>query len=97
MYPGNVSRWTIWIALKMLFSTFGSLFLNSAIIYWVITFILERLIKWLETKVTVPDEAPEMDENGNLHIRRGKKEVIIPAASLGITPAASGPGKGDMA
>ena len=59
--------------------------------------MLERLIKWLETKVTVPDEAPEMDEHGNLHIRRGKKEKVIPAASLGITPAASAPDKGDMA
>ena len=70
---------------------------SLAIIYWVITFMLERLIKWLETKVTVPDEAPEMDEYGNLHIRRGKKEKVIPAASLGITPAASAPDKGDMA
>ena len=35
------------------------------------------LIKWLETKVTVPDEAPEMDEDGNLHIRRGKKEKAV--------------------
>ena len=37
-----------------------------------------------------------VDDQGNLHIRRGKKEKIIPAASLGITPAVSDPDKGGM-
>lgn len=57
---------------------------SLAIIYWVITFFLERLIKWLETRVTVPEEAPELDAQGNLHIRRGRTEKVIPASRLGI-------------
>ena len=57
---------------------------SLAIIYWVITFLLERLIKWLETLVTVPENAPELDSQGNLHIRRGKREKVIPASTLGL-------------
>ncbi len=57
---------------------------SLALIYWVITFLLERLIKWLETLVTVPEEAPELDAQGNLHIRRGKREKVIRASDLGV-------------
>ena len=57
---------------------------SLAIIYWLITFILERLIKYLELKITIPEEAPELDAQGNLHIRRGKREKIISAKKLSL-------------
>ncbi|MBO5153381.1 MAG: amino acid ABC transporter permease [Eubacterium sp.] len=37
---------------------------SLAIIYWVVTVILERFMKWLEKKISIPEEAPEVDENG---------------------------------
>lgn len=57
---------------------------SLAIIYWLVTFLLERLIKFLENKVTIPEEAPELDSEGNLHIRRGKREKIISAEKLAL-------------
>jgi len=33
---------------------------SLAIIYWLITFILERVLKVIETKITIPDQAPEV-------------------------------------
>lgn len=33
---------------------------SLAIIYWVITFILERILKAIENKISIPDEAPEV-------------------------------------
>lgn len=39
---------------------------SLAIIYWVITFLLEKFVKWLENRVAVPDDVPEIDENGNV-------------------------------
>lgn len=35
---------------------------SLAIIYWVITFVLERVIKYLEAKVTVPESVPAYNE-----------------------------------
>jgi len=34
---------------------------SLAIIYWVITFILERVMKKIEDKISIPDQAPEVD------------------------------------
>jgi polar amino acid transport system permease protein len=34
-----------------------------AIIYWVITFILERILKVIENKVRIPDQAPELTKS----------------------------------
>ena len=33
---------------------------SLAIIYWVITFVLERILKLIENKISIPDEAPEV-------------------------------------
>ncbi len=35
---------------------------SLAIIYWVITFIFERILKLIEKKISIPDEAPEVVE-----------------------------------
>ena len=35
-------------------------YISLAIIYWVITFILERIIAFTEKKIKVPEEAPEL-------------------------------------
>lgn len=48
------------------------IYCSLAIIYWVITFILERLVQWVENRITVPDEAPEVGANGKI-IRTKKK------------------------
>lgn len=37
---------------------------SLAIIYWIITIVLEKLLKQLEKKISIPEEAPETDENG---------------------------------
>ena len=47
---------------------------SLAIIYWVVTVILERFMKWLEKKISIPEEAPEVDENGKLIT--GKKKYF---------------------
>lgn len=39
---------------------------SLAIIYWVITIILEQGIKHLEAKVSIPDEVPERDPEGRI-------------------------------
>ena len=53
--------------------------------------------KWLETIVTVPEEAPELDAQGNLHVRRGRREKVIPASELGIEALLSaGTGTGNI-
>lgn len=36
---------------------------SLAIIYWVITFVLERVLKKVEDKIAIPDEAPEGGED----------------------------------
>jgi polar amino acid transport system permease protein len=51
---------------------FFEVYCSLAIIYWVVTFLLERLVKWLEIKIAIPEEAPETDENGEL-IKKTKK------------------------
>lgn len=45
---------------------------SLAIIYWVITFLLEKLVKWLENRITVPDDVPDTDENGRMVRPAGK-------------------------
>ena len=39
---------------------------SLAIIYWVVTLVLERLVKWVEKKISIPEEAPETDADGNI-------------------------------
>lgn len=52
------------------------IYCSLAIIYWIITFILEKFVKWLEMRTSIPDEAPETDENGN-KIRPNKKRKRV--------------------
>lgn len=40
------------------------IYCSLAIIYWVITFLLEKLIKFMEKKISVPEVLPPRDENG---------------------------------
>ena len=35
-------------------------YISLAIIYWVITFVLERVISYLEKKLRVPEDAPAL-------------------------------------
>jgi len=58
------------------------IYCSLAIIYWVITFFLERLIRWLENRITVPEEAPEIREDGSLLVKRGKKTYVIAPEKL---------------
>ena len=37
-------------------------YISLAIIYWAITFILERILLWTEKKIRVPEEAPPLLE-----------------------------------
>ncbi len=40
-------------------------YVSLAIIYWIITVVIERLLAWLERKISVPEEAPELLEEGD--------------------------------
>ena len=52
------------------------MYLALAIIYWVLTIIIEQVVKLIERKISIPDEAPEIGANGKLLRRRVKlKEV----------------------
>lgn len=54
---------------------------SLAIIYWLITFFLERFMKWLETKISIPEEAPEIDAQGNrVDKKRAARKTVIAAA-----------------
>ncbi len=55
---------------------------SIAIIYWVLTLILERLIAFAESRLSVPDEAPEINEKGQVVIKKGKKVKVIEGASV---------------
>lgn len=35
-------------------------YISLAIIYWIITFVLERFLKWFEKKIQIPENAPEI-------------------------------------
>ncbi len=45
------------------------IYCSLAIIYWVVTFFLEKLIKYIEKRISVPEVLPPRDENGK-KIRR---------------------------
>lgn len=47
------------------------IYCSLAIIYWVITIILEKVMKLIEDRITIPDQAPEVDENGKV-IKKAK-------------------------
>lgn len=48
---------------------------SLAIIYWIITFVLEKGIKGIEQKVSVPMELPERDKDGNI-IKNRKFKIL---------------------
>lgn len=48
------------------------IYCSLSIIYWVITFFLEKLVKRLEKQFSVPDEVPERDVRGRI-VRSYKK------------------------
>lgn len=54
---------------------------SLAIIYWVITFFLEKLIKYIEGRLTIPDELPERDADGKIiRLSRAEKKARALAA-----------------
>jgi polar amino acid transport system permease protein len=53
------------------------IYCSLAIIYWVITFILEKVIKFLEKKINVPEILPQRDEDGNIIRRKSSKKSQI--------------------
>lgn len=56
---------------------------SLAIIYWVITFILEQIIRYIESRIEVPAEVPERDENGKiLHGRKAKAQRAARLAAV---------------
>lgn len=55
---------------------------SLAIIYWCLTILLERFMKWLEGKVSIPENAPEVDEHGR-GVREKKRPVIAGRAEKG--------------
>lgn len=65
---------------------------SLAIIYWVITFFLEKLISRLEKFFEVPAEVPERDAEGK--IIRGKRAAALAKAAV-KTEGASGAGEAE--
>ena len=61
-------------------------------IYWVITFFLEKLISRLEKSFEVPAEVPERDAEGK--IIRGKRAAALARAAV-KTEGASGAGEAE--
>lgn len=41
------------------------IYLSLALIYWVLTILVEQVLKVLEKKAAIPDKAPEIDSSGN--------------------------------
>lgn len=39
-------------------------YVSLAIIYWIITIVIEQLIKWIERRITIPEKAPELKVSG---------------------------------
>lgn len=58
---------------------------SLAIIYWVITFLLEKLVKRLENRITVPEDVPQVDEKGK--IIRKKKSIKLSGLNKNVKKA----------
>jgi polar amino acid transport system permease protein len=55
------------------------IYCSLAIIYWVLTFILEKLVKYMENRIAVPVQLKERDANGKV-IRTFKNRIREKAA-----------------